>query len=136
MGEPKNPVKPTAEKIADAAAKRANKNRTEYLGVPSGDIANLLKVADDFAKNQGVTLADVKIVNGWKTSMYIKRPETDAEKLARVKAEYMDRYNDSMYNYRAKMRQYEEDLRRASYIQGVSKTCCPSNCCCRRNKTC
>lgn len=136
MNEPKKPVKPTDEKIAEAAAKRKTITRTEYKSIPAGTIANFNKVVAEFAAKEGVSVDDVRIQGGYTRSLIAKRPETDEEKLARVKREYMDRYENSMYEYRRKLRRYEQELAYAQQ-QAAQPTngCCPPNCCCRRGRT-
>jgi hypothetical protein len=137
MQAPKKPVKPTDEKIAEAAAKRKTITRTEYKSIPAGTIANFNKVVVEFAAKQGVSVDDVRIRGGYRHSLIAKRPETDEEKLARVKGEYMDRYENSMWEYRRKLRRAEEEARQLAALQARvgTNTCCPPNCCCRRGRS-
>lgn len=144
----KKPVMKTAVEIQDLMKKRKRGKHTVNKRVPSGTLANLIDVANDFAVANDAKPTDIKVRNSsWGgTYMEISAPETDEQFFKRLKSVEYDKYRSKKYEYDRWSRQQAEQQARIvaqenALIVAQARTqrrnsnaqCCPSNCCCRRS---
>jgi hypothetical protein len=140
----KKPKKLTPDEFEAVLAKRKKKTISVEKRIPGGTMPKVIEVAEKFAEENGVTLDDVRIPNGYYSNWFsVKRLETDEEFRKRVKDEEDYKYQQKKYEYDREQERiaYELQVQAASQARIAAMTntttnCCSATCCCRKNEGC